>query len=175
MRNAATIIFLLMLLSVASTAGAVSDSVSTAVDIINGFYAEAESLVDTVDDLRVPFKGLTLEKKESALSDLRSIGLTKSPSRERYEQVKTLSEKYMASVIADIEWFKEGISEENASRIDDIASQLTALMSFKMKTLEDTLQIESYEKKGPKPVPLIDRERTPFDHPPDEPPGIWFR
>jgi len=167
--------FLLLFLSVAGRAGAVNDSVSTAIDIVNGFYAEAESLVGTIYELRVPFKGLTLEKKETALTDLHSIGLAKNPSRVRYEQVRTLTEEYMAGVITDVEWFKKGMSKENIDRIDDIAAQLTALMSFKLKTLEDTLQIESYEKKGPKPVHLIDRERTPFDHPPDEPPGIWFR
>ena len=140
MRKTATIISLLLLLAAAGRAWAVNDSVSTAIDIVNGFYAEAESLVDTVGALRVPFKGVTLEKKETALSDLRSIGLTKSPSRDRYDRVRTLTEKYMQGVISDIERFKETMGKEHAERIDDIAAQLTALMSFKLKTLEDTLQ-----------------------------------
>lgn len=177
MRSAVTIIFAFLLLSLAGAgpASAVSDSVSTASDIVNDFYAEAESLVDTVDEAKMTFKATALEKKEKALSDLRSIGMSKRPSRDRYEQVRELTGGYMAGVISDIETLKTGPDAKQTHRIDDIAARLTAIMDLKLKTLEETEQIESYEKKGPRPVPLMDRERTPFDNPPDEPPGIWFR
>ena len=177
MRSAVTIILAFLLLSFAGAgpATAVSDSVSTASDIVNSFYAEAESLAGTMGTAKSTFKAAALEKKEKALSDLRSIGMSKKPSRDRYEQVRELTGGYMAGVISDIEALKKGPDAKHAARIDDIAAQLTALMDFKLKSLEETVQIESYEKKGPRPVPLIDRERTPFDNPPDEPPGIWFR
>ena len=177
MRNAVAIIFISLLLSLAGAgrAVAVNDSVSTALDIVNDFYAEAVSLVDTVDEAKFTFKATALEKKGKTLSDLRSIGMTKRPSRTRYEQVRETAEGYMAGVISDIEALKNGPGAKQSIRIDDIAAQLTALMDFKLKALEEALQIESYERKSPKPVPLIDRERTPFDHQPDEPPGIWFR
>ena len=69
MRNAVAIIFISLLLSLAAAglAAAVNDSVSTALDIVNDFYAEAVSLVDTVDEAKVTFKATALEKKGKTL------------------------------------------------------------------------------------------------------------
>jgi len=124
MRSAATIIAAFLLLSLSGPAMAVNDSVSATLDIVNGFYAEAETLVDTVDEVKTAFKAIALEKKETALSDLRSIGMAKRPSRDRYEQVRELAEAYMSGVISDIERLKTGPGALQAPRIDDIAAQL---------------------------------------------------
>jgi len=174
MKKVFLITLLFLLVPLLRPAIAVNDSVSSAHDIINGFYAEAESLIDTVDMARLAFRAVALEKKEDILDDLRSIGVAKSPSRERYEEVRGITSRYMDSVISDIEKLKGRIDPKYGPRMDDIAAQLSALKDFKLKALEDSLQIESYEKKGPVRVP-VDRERTPFEHPPDQPPGIWFR
>ncbi|MDP2689085.1 MAG: hypothetical protein Q8P48_03120 [Deltaproteobacteria bacterium] len=174
-RPIAILLFLVSALLAAVPAHALMDSVSTATDIVDGFYAEADSLVRTVPGAEEPFRKPALEGKEKALADIRSIGWTNEPSRRRYQQVREIVEDYTSGVVSGIEGLKTGLAPDSARRIDEITEQLTSLREFKLKALEETLAIEAYEKKGPKPVPLIDRERTPFDNPPDEAPGIWFR
>lgn len=174
-KPAATFTFLLFIFLAAVPARAVMDSVSTALDTVNGFYAEAASLMDSVDEASQTFVVPAQKEKERTLENLRSIGWAKKPSRSRYREVRGIVEAYTSGVISSIEALKPGLPAAKAVRVDEITEQLQALREFKLKELEETLKIESYEKKGPKPVPLMDRGRTPFEKRPGETPGIWFR
>lgn len=157
-----------------STAFAASDSVSTALEIVNGFYAEADGLMEGVDGA-VEFREPALREKEETVSELRSIGWSKKPSRSRYQEVFGIVDAYTTGVVSSIESLKAEGPAVSVKRLDEIAEHLKSLRVFKLAALEKTLELESYEKKGPKPVPMMDKERTPFEDRPEEAPGIWYR
>ena len=171
----AAILLLLLLLPLAVPAHAVTDSVTTAIEIVNDFYADAHSLTHNVPQAQGDFASKALKDKEDTVNGLRSIGWAKKPSRGRYETVREIVQGYTSGVIKSVEALKTGLPKGPAEHIDEITRHLKDVQALKLETLGESLKIETFEKKGPKPVPLIDRERTPFENRPDEAPGIWYR
>jgi len=166
--------FLLFIFLTASPLYAQTDSVTTALDIVEDFYAVTEKQTGGLDggEALQKFRKRALEEKEKTTGELRALKWSEKPGTRRFNQVHKIVDAYTGSQIEAVRGLKTDLPAEETS-IDEAVKKLTELKASGLKELSGTLETETYEKKGDKPVPIIDR--SPFETEPDKDGGIWYR
>lgn len=149
------------------------DSVSQALAIVDDFYSEANSsLKDFKAPEAVSIKQTTLLEKDQAIQELQSIGLTEKPSEKRFQQVRRVLDLYTESVISNVNGLGSKLGKPDKDRIDTIVKKLVSLKLTRMQEFEDTIRIETFERKTGKPAPLFN---SPFNSPSPENPGMYVK
>lgn len=163
------LLILLLILS-ASTALAQSDSISEALKVVEEFHSEAKGLTTGLADSS--FHKDSLESKEKTISEIKSIRLTATPGRKRFERVFSLVEKYMDQEISAVRGLDRTGARKN-TKVKKAADRLSNMKGKKLEELQKTLPYETYERKKREPVPLIDT--SPYEEEPEKEKGIWYR
>lgn len=153
------------------TSSAFADSVSTAVGIVEEFSKEYNSVLkDIKEDEAVKSRKSSLEKKEQAVSDLKSLGWVEEPGARRFNQVRGIVDVYTSSVIASVRNLKAKLPSYK-NRFDDGEKKLLAMKIDVMKKLQESFKAETYQKKRREDVPLS----SPFETNTNEPQKMWER
>lgn len=172
-----TVIFplLLSLVLIPSALRAQTGSIGAAVGIVREFHTEKERLMKGVDGGAVfmEAKKRSDVMKERASNDLKAINWTETPGQKRFDRVYRLVESYTDGEISSLRGLVERSKGVERARMEEAVRKLTALRTAKLSELNEALKSETYEKKGIKPVPVIDV--SPKGSTPGEEHGIWFR
>lgn len=147
----------------ATNATAQNNAVSAAMNIVEVFYSEADTLSTRLPvDAAANIKKSLLAKKTETLSDIQSINVTETPGKRRYYRIKNTVDAYTESVIALF-----------AGLDDNATERLIALKAGTDKQMTDTFKLETYEKEPIRPVPSIDS--SPYEKGTNQPANIWDR
>jgi hypothetical protein len=164
MKKAAFALLILLLLPLKAWS---TESVGTALNIVEDFSREANILIESRGLLP-----LSSEERERIAETLRQIRLTEAPGRERSEKIYLLVSSYTAGVLESVR-----ASKGNREAVEEAASRLEGLKKSMLVRLRAAVEAESVEKKEPRPVPSFDL--SPHDEPPAAPgndkEGILFR
>jgi hypothetical protein len=169
---------IILLLSTVSSAHAQDDSITSALNIVEEFHAEAKNQIkdlwknggaDAVSSLRK----LSLESKERTVSDLKSLKWIEKPGTRRYKKIYDLVDSYTGFEIDSVGRLAARVSGVDRKRVAQVVKNLTALKKMKLDKLGESLAIETYERKKPQPVPVIDP--SPFEKEMNKGEGIWYR
>lgn len=156
------LIMLLFPLSAWST-----ESVGTALNIVEDFSREANILMTSRD-----FRPLLSDEKNKTTETLKQIRLTEAPGKDRSTKIYGVVSSYTESVVESVRNLKG-----NRKDIEEIITRLEKLKAGMLDGLRFSLVAESAEKKEPRPVPSLDL--SPHDEPPAAPgngkEGILFR
>lgn len=158
----ALLIMLLLPLKAWST-----ESVGTALNIVEDFSREANILMESHGLLP-----LSSEDRERTDEALKQIRLTEAPGRERSEKIYLLVSSYTAGVLESVR-----ASKGKKEAVEEAASRLEGLKKSMLEALRAAVDAESVERKEPRPMPSFDL--SPHDEPPAAPgndkEGILFR
>lgn len=147
-----------------------ADSVSKAVDIVNNFNSEMETLTKGL--LSPSLQEQLAEEKAGTLNALDTLDWTEKPGKRRTSLVYSAVDSYTAKVIDAIDEIVLEYPPSSRDALQNAVDRLSSLKTAAMRELNEALKTESREQERT-PVPLIDR--SPFETPPEEAPGIWFR
>ncbi|MBI5491449.1 MAG: hypothetical protein HY893_00795 [Deltaproteobacteria bacterium] len=154
----------------ASNSLARADSVSKAVDIVNNFNSETETLTKGL--LSPSLQEQLAGEKAGALNALDTLDWTEKPGKRRSSLVYSTVDSYTAKVIDSIDEVVLESPPSSREALQNAVDRLSSLKTAAMRELNEALKAEAREQDRT-PVPLIDR--SPFEAPPEEAPGIWFR
>ncbi|MDO8426316.1 MAG: hypothetical protein Q7T24_02235 [Deltaproteobacteria bacterium] len=155
----------------ASVSFAQSDSVSKSLDIVNSFHTEAEVLTKGL--VSPSFQGQFAGERDEAVNELDSLSWTEKPGKRRFNLAYGIVDSYTEKIIESIEKLLPQAPPKSREALNNAVERLSALKTVAMRELNESLKAEAYEQERSKPVPLIDR--SPFEAPPEEAPGMWFR
>lgn len=144
-----------------------TESVGTALNIVDYFNREANILI-----VSRGFAPLPTDDKNRTTEALKQIRLTQSPGKDRSEKIYGVVLSYTESVMESVRGL-QGKEED----VEEVASRLEKLKAGMLDALRVSLAAESAGKKQPRPVPSFDL--SPHDEPPAPPgngkEGILFR
>ncbi|OGP14594.1 MAG: hypothetical protein A2052_02445 [Deltaproteobacteria bacterium GWA2_54_12] len=164
MKKAAFALLILLLFPLCAWS---TESIGTALNIVEDFSREANILIESRG-----FEPLPSAEKNKTTETLKRIRLTEIPGKDRSTKVYGVVSSYTESVVESVRSLK-GKRED----IEEITARLEKLKSGMLDGLRVSLVAESAEKKEPRPVPSLDL--SPHDEPPAAPgndkEGILFR
>lgn len=169
---------IILLLCTVGSAHAQDDSITSALNIVEEFHAEAKDQLkglrgngagDAVSSLRK----LSLENKQRTVSDLKSLKWIEKPGERRFKKIYDLVDSYTGFEIDSVGRLAKEVRGVDQRRLAQVVKDLTALKKMKLDKLGESLAIETYEKKKPQPVPVIDP--SPFEKKTNTGEGIWYR
>lgn len=172
------VIFLLILIAAPVAAGSdgiTSDSVTTGLAIVDGFYVETQAAIKALP-LSVGASEILKASdnaREQAIKELQSLKWSVSPGRKRYRRVVSIVEPYMAGIITSLKGRGATLNLADKARLEQVVAQLAVVKAAKLKALEESLKSEIQEKRREAPVPVIDQPRGP--RPPEGGATIWDR
>jgi hypothetical protein len=170
LRLAVAIIFVFIL---APKAMCQSDSITTAMDIINDFSMETGAALTGIEEAPFSLPVASAESREKTLSELESVRLAYTPGASRFRRIYSIVAFYIDSEIASIRSALQGLWPDDAVRVEKASTRLSYLKEEKLSILTGSIGMETFEKDAISPVPLIDA--SPFEQRPEEAPGIWYR
>lgn len=167
-------LFLLLFLT-ASTAHAQSDSVTVGLSVVEGFYTDMTSIVRTFEDVAEveEFAKKSLDRTNEVAAEIRAMRWTDVPGQRRFNRVYNVFEEYTSEQISSVKEFFAGLPPEEQARVAKAVDKLMKSREEKLERLNESLKLETYKKKGPKPVPIM--EKTPHEKEREEGEGIYFR
>lgn len=166
------IAFFFLFLSASTTACA--DSISTAINIVEGFEKESGTLLDKLDPKGTPgLKKAFSEERVKAVSELKTLGWTHAPGEIRFRRTSRIVDSYTGRIITAVEGLDKRLPASAAPVIKESVKRLADLKRELLTELKESRKNEIAGEKELRPVPLIDR--SPFDTTPGEAPGIWYR
>lgn len=159
------------LIVLSTPAPASADSISTAINIVEGFAVESNSLLDKLGPketagIRKSFS----EERVRAVDELKTLGWTHAPGDIRYRHTLNIVDSYTGRVITAVGALNKRLS---GARVQETVRKLTELKGVFITELNESRKNELAGEKSIRPVPLIDR--SPFDTTPGEAPGMWYR
>ncbi len=184
---------IILLLCTVSPAYAKDDSISSALNIVEEFHAEARDQIKGLwgtgratgsgkatgsggaggDGAVSSFNKLSLESKERTVSDLKSLKWIEKPSTRRFKKIYDLVDSYTGFEIDSVGRLAAKVRGVDQKRVQQVVKNLTALKKIKLNKLGESLDIETYEREKPQPVPVIDP--SPFEKETNKGEGIWYR
>ena len=152
-----------------------SDSVSVGLEAVEDFYTEVTALVRGFGDERAAeeFNESSLDRTNAVAAEIRSMGWLEAPGRRRYNLVYDAFSEYADGQIESVRGLGAGLSPERKGPVDEAVERLTRLKKEKLARIAGTLEFETFRKKRPKPVPIM--ESTPLERNRGEREGIYFR
>lgn len=168
------LLILFLLLLDTAPAFAQTDSISTALGVVDDFYRASSFEVkgSGLAQLAGDSLNASIEEKEQVKKDLRSFGLAEAPGPERGRMIYKTVESYMEDVIESIKDI-QAPSEEDQGRIDKAVNRLSELRETKLDDLSAAIRKEEVRRRRHKRVPVI--ENSPLVTSPDQAEGIWVR
>lgn len=152
-----------------------ADSVSVGLKVVEEFYTGTTKLMTPFEDApeMAGFKEAAVDRTNDTAAELRTLRWVEAPGQRRYTRVRNIVAAYADSQIEAVKAFTSTLEPSRRSIAADIATELEELKTEKLTRLAATLRYETYEKKRPKPVPIM--EPTPHEQKREEGEGIYFR
>lgn len=166
-----TILICLTLLAIPNKSiSAEPNGVASAIEAIQSFYDETYALIKDLPGKEAEeLRKAAVERKALAESELKTMTLTESPSRARFQKAYKIAEDYTG-------WLTKSLSalKSKAPEMETAYGKTVELRHKKLEELKEAFKYEAaFDRKRPKEVPIIDR--SPFETPPEEAPGMWYR
>lgn len=160
------------LIVLSTPAPALADSISTAINIVEGFEVESNTLLDKLGPKEtVVLRKSLSEERVRAVDELKTLGWTHAPGDIRYRRTLNIVDSYTGRVIAAVGALNKRLP--SGARVQESVRKLTELKGVFLTELNESRKNELAGEKAIRPVPLIDR--SPFDTTPGEAPGMWYR
>ena len=169
------IIFFTAMASAAQAANEQADSVSVGLKVVEEFYTGTTRLMDPFEGVPglAEFKEAAVDRTNDTAADLRTLRWVEAPGRRRYTRVHNIVAAYAERQIEAVKEFTSTLEPDQRAVAAEVAAKLEELKTEKLSRLAQTLKYETYEKKRPKPVPIM--EQTPHERKREEGEGIYFR
>lgn len=162
----------LIVLSISSAVYA--DSISTAINIVEGFEAESNNILVKLDSKETAgIRKSSSEESARAVDELKTLGWTHAPGDIRYRRTFNIVDSYTDRVISAVTALDKRAQVSNGARVQESVKRLKELKGTFLTELDESRKKELAGEKPVRPVPLIDR--SPFDTTPGEAPGMWYR
>ncbi len=151
-----------------------ADSISTAINIVEGFEVEVNTLLDKLGPKETAATRKSLsEERVKAVDELKTLGWTHAPGDIRYRRTFNIVDSYSGRILAAVGALNKRLPLSAGARVQETVRKLTELKGASLTDLNESRKNELAGEKAVRPVPLIDR--SPFDTTPGEAPGMWYR
>lgn len=150
-----------------------SGSAPTALNIVNEFYTEIETLTSDFDAAKnEEFKRALIDNRDAMAKDIKELNWVEAPGERRFRKIKAGVTGYLDKQTALVERFGKNAPEDKA-RLQDALKKLSQSKEKMLQNLVDSAKADTPPKKDRKTVPIIDR--SPYETGPEGEKSIWDR